>query len=84
MSVCHRKLTEQVLLMVVVVSECIRVGTRSPVPQLPNRVSLTLLTDPLQPLLPRGYSLHSGPPALAPSTSPVTNKQITRLAHELS
>eukprot|EP01052_Picozoa_sp_SAG31_P022866 SAG31_NODE_1843_length_7106_cov_7.400742_8_plen_114_part_01 len=29
------------------VSECIRVGTRSPVPQLPSRVSLTLLNDPL-------------------------------------
>eukprot|EP01052_Picozoa_sp_SAG31_P060468 SAG31_NODE_19640_length_595_cov_4.608871_1_plen_37_part_10 len=33
------------------VSECIRVGTRSPVPQLPSRVSLTLLNDPLSLLL---------------------------------
>ena len=35
-----------------VVCECIRVGTRSPVPQLPSRVSLTLLSDPLSLLLP--------------------------------
>eukprot|EP01052_Picozoa_sp_SAG31_P031483 SAG31_NODE_3340_length_4380_cov_23.463119_3_plen_94_part_00 len=40
------------------VSECIRVGTRSPVPQLHNRVSLTLLNDPLSLLLPTCTSVH--------------------------